>query len=480
MNFLGLHNFNEQKKLISRNEGKIKSYQSCTDVRAWSHNLQVRDRHLREWVKRDMPICVLPVRTLSSSLRTMTLRGRRKAAPRCNPNCKSKIVVDSLCNSCQAIKECLKCDPSCDKYFVEEDIYTSHWPCERCTEILKSIKMFWHIITEKIFGISTCKEFEGVQDIQSADVQSVTKLWEKDILEQAAIVKNATPFLGEQIMKCTNILNKSCNPIYSSTNISQLYNTGAEIIDGKITNVNKSRCSVPTEHTSSMTYQNKHHRCTSTDIKMVDVCCDSIDIMDNSNKLLMYQRKLNYLSKKCLKLENENCQLKVKNKSLNTELKKSRKIQPYFSILENKEYTLSNSDTATQVPKPFELLEDNMKIKNISANTDSEMIITLKNCKHESFKHVSLLQILHKTNLPVVNESVSIPRKGHENPVDLLNKVQNKFDEIVKRELKIVNSQKENDEQQIDAKFYNVEFAPSSSLFYTGTSSSSNEFPKSN
>lgn len=65
-------------KLLGRNEGKIKSYKSCVDVRAWSHDTHARDRYLRDWIKSDMPICVIPVCTVAGMLRNMSWRHRKK------------------------------------------------------------------------------------------------------------------------------------------------------------------------------------------------------------------------------------------------------------------------------------------------------------------------------------------------------------------------------------------------------------------
>lgn len=65
-------------QLISRNEGKIKSYDSCTDVRSWSHDLQARDNYLRDWMRNDMPISVIPVYTVTAILTNMTRRNHTK------------------------------------------------------------------------------------------------------------------------------------------------------------------------------------------------------------------------------------------------------------------------------------------------------------------------------------------------------------------------------------------------------------------
>lgn len=67
-------------KLASRNEGKIKSYESCSDLRAWSHDEETRDRYLREWIRNDMPVCIIPLSTLANFLRNMTYKNRGKVS----------------------------------------------------------------------------------------------------------------------------------------------------------------------------------------------------------------------------------------------------------------------------------------------------------------------------------------------------------------------------------------------------------------
>lgn len=70
-------------QLLARNEGKIKSYESCDDIRAWSHDIGARDSYLREWIKCDMPFCVIPVSTLAGFLRAMTYKGRGRVSLPC-------------------------------------------------------------------------------------------------------------------------------------------------------------------------------------------------------------------------------------------------------------------------------------------------------------------------------------------------------------------------------------------------------------
>ncbi|XP_050685452.1 uncharacterized protein LOC126979905 isoform X3 [Leptidea sinapis] len=185
------HNI-EQLHLLPRNEGKIKSYASCADVRAWSHDIRVRNAFLRDWMKTDMPICVIPVHMVSKLLRSMTWRSRGKVTPQCHPGCKSKVVLESICSSCHAVKECIRKEESLQKYYQEEEFETSHWPCEKCLEALKSIKLFWKIILEKVFGIVIPTE-DDFKSIRCSSIRSLSKNWEDEIIEQTVFLRKLIP-----------------------------------------------------------------------------------------------------------------------------------------------------------------------------------------------------------------------------------------------------------------------------------------------
>lgn len=73
-------NSRDYLQLSARNEGKIKSYKSCTDLRAWSHDFGNRNRYLREWMKCNMPVNVIPVYALTRIFENMTCRSRGKVS----------------------------------------------------------------------------------------------------------------------------------------------------------------------------------------------------------------------------------------------------------------------------------------------------------------------------------------------------------------------------------------------------------------
>nr|XP_037866671.1 uncharacterized protein LOC110386633 isoform X2 [Bombyx mori] len=110
---------NINSHIFGRSEGKIKSYKSCTDLRAWSHDEKARDRYLRDWMRSDMPVYIISVRTLVTLLKIMTCKTSGRLAPRCQPNCKSKIVLDTICTSSHIMKECLKNNQSVQDFLVK-------------------------------------------------------------------------------------------------------------------------------------------------------------------------------------------------------------------------------------------------------------------------------------------------------------------------------------------------------------------------
>ncbi|CAH0700807.1 unnamed protein product [Spodoptera exigua] len=292
-----------------------------------------------------MPTCLLPISTLAEFLKTMTYRCRGRATPRCHPDCKSKAVLDSICNSCHAIKECLKNEEEFDKFFDDEEFETSHWPCERCLEALKSIKMFWKIIIEKIFNITLPRNDEKVpqEHCFTDSVQSVAKAWQTEMLQQA--------------------------------------------------------------------------------MKEIE-------------------------------------RLKRENSSLKVELQNVYKSSSWKSSFHACSKCSSNHKTIALLPKPFECYAEENANTNQVKPIDSEMIITMKNCKNEAYRHISLLQVLHKTNDPGIKDlnSDGACGKRKEDPIELLTKVQNTFGAIVKREMDTIanNKRQSGMRSDIDATFHSL------------------------
>nr|XP_026487535.1 uncharacterized protein LOC113394438 [Vanessa tameamea] len=421
--------FNHNKlKLLARNEGKIKSYESCFDIRAWSHDTDTRVRYLRDWMKSDMPICVIPVSMVTSSLRMMTWRRRGKVTPRCHPDCKSKVVLDSICNSCHVIKNCFKDDEIFQKYFDEEEFETTHWPCERCLDALKSIKMFWRIILERVFKIKFPKSTESDESqYNNGSVKSIAKIWQQEVVEQALFVKSLTPFIKEQLS--LNSLTPRSKHRSDETSSHKIIKKDAS------TGTNCITYCYGVSKRNSGTLCKKLSRCTSFKYKTVDVGCGVDGV--NKEENVLYKYNLDYLQQRFNQQSDELRQLKRENISLKLKLRNMRKnvVPSYIPIFV--------TDNNAVVPKPYESSFDDINTEPVK-NIESEMIITMKNCKNKNFRHVSMLQVLHKTNDVIANETFNDNHhlRQKEDPIEVLTKVHDKFGAIVKRELTIANKKK--------------------------------------
>ncbi|XP_032510737.2 uncharacterized protein LOC116765380 [Danaus plexippus] len=440
-------------KLLSRNEGKIKSYESCHDLRAWSHDNQTRGRYFRDWIKCNMPICVLPVCTITSFLKTMTWRGRGKGSPRCHPDCKSKLVLDSICSSCHGMKECLRNDVAHEKYFDEEEFETAHWPCERCLEALKSIKMMWKIIIERIFNIRIPKNEDiSTSCTSNESVHNIAKAWQNEMVQQTIIVKNLSPCVSGRMNFSSLTCRSSTKDVQKESRLSNSrQKEGKDNFKHKTTETDDKvlyKISSIQDHNRSL--RGKLSRCTSFRVKTLDFGCDACDT--NEAELNLCKNDLEYLQQRFNVQNDELKRLKSENFSLKLELRqmiRNRNISDIPMII-------SETHTAV-IPKPFETYFDE-KDTGLTQQVDSEIVITLKNCQNEKFRKVSLLQVLHKTNGPFKDDIIdkNICSK-HEDPVKILAKVQDTFGTIVKREMRIANSKRLSSEKiQIDASYHKM------------------------
>ncbi|KAF9811961.1 hypothetical protein SFRURICE_021318 [Spodoptera frugiperda] len=468
MNYIVGHN---NLRLLSRNEGKIKSYESCRDVRAWSHDVQKRDCYLREWIKCDMPTCLLPTCTLAKFLKAMTYRCRGKATPRCHPDCKSKVVLESICNSCHAIKECLKDEEEFDKYFDDEDFETSHWPCERCLEALKSIKMFWKIIVEKILNITLPKNDDKVppECCFTDSVQSVAKAWQTDMLQQAMYVKNYSPCYlplpcwkkrKPEVAPCNlrpcgydDLHTRSCVRVLSKPDCRtyKCYkhkSTDTNCLSNPMVCRSKKTCPAPC-------CQKPVNKYCAAKVRLVNIGCEC---NKENEEIIAYKTNLDFLQEKTCCQRKEIERLKRENSSLKIELQNVYKNSSWKSSFQPSSKCSSNHNTmCALLPKPFECYAE----ENANTNqVNSEMIITMKNCKNEAFRHISLLQVLHKTNDPVIQDQNTdcACGKRKEDPIELLTKVQNTVGAIVKREMDtIINKKRQcGMRSDIDATFHKL------------------------
>ncbi|XP_061706932.1 uncharacterized protein LOC133517608 [Cydia pomonella] len=436
-------------RLISRNEGKIKSYESCVDVRAWNHDVAVRGGHLRAWIKSDMPCCVIPVSTLVATLRVMGCRSRGRLTPRCHPNCKSKVVLESICNSCQTIKECFQNNPKYEKYFDEEEFETSHWPCERCLDALKGIKMLWKIILEKIFRIHIPKTEKTPLNDRSYTMLTTVKSWKNEIVHEALYVKNMTVL---DLNKNNDVTSSSCKFQSEVKQASPIYPARSRNVETTNAIVNKNNNSVIKTESyvviAKTPKPRKVSRSISVNIKKADVCCETSYLEEGDNKVCKndLQQNLNVLMVDIERLKKENMSLKMELQSVYNKSAPKPRLSRLAPLLSN--------DALAYLPKPFEEEETT----NFVDDVNSEMIITMKNCRKLGYKQVSLLQVLHKSNQPFFStnsKTDSSCRK--EDPIHVLEKLQTTFGAIMQREVGLVSNKKcsEKSSSEIDASYHN-------------------------
>lgn len=478
-------------RLESRNEGKIKSYESCRDLRAWNHDIRRRSLYLREWIKADMPISVIPTGTLTKLMMIMTCRSRSRVPPRCHPDCKSKVVLESICNSCHAMKRCLKNEEQFEKYFTDEDFETSHWPCERCLEALKTLKMFWKIILEKIFHITIPKEDDQQRCCGADGVRTVSKRWQSEMTQQAMFVKNISYInhTPELINSCIweettaiketvpgnttkNDLVKTMGKTYRNINViksNKVKSTDTDCLSNPLVNRSKS---------SSLNKRRNSRRST-TKAEMIDAECECDQISEEINH---QKTVLLNLEEKCNSQKQEITKLKKDNSSLRIELQNvynkntSRKTSFFTPSKCTNTINRSNHDSVGTLPKALECYADDCVNTIPIKGVESEMIITMKSGKNENYGHISLLQVLHKTNCPDMRE-LNMEKScsnRKEDPIELLTKVQHTFGAIVKREIGLANKKPES-KCDIDATFNTGKLCPSvsSSIATTLTSSDS-------
>ncbi|XP_053602226.1 uncharacterized protein LOC128670520 [Plodia interpunctella] len=468
-----IHQLQENQRLLIREEGKIKSYESSVDLRSWSHDTERRSRYLQDWMKSEMPIRVVPGHKLAIFLNTMTCKSRRKVTPKCHPDCKSKLVLETLCNSCSAMEECLKNDNNFSAFFQEEEFETCYWPCDRCLEVLKNIKMFWKIILEKVFNIKIPKGEDFGDNSHKVHrvntVHSVAKMWEKEIIEQAMFVNKIMPILS----KNSRLTTKKLEPMALSPS-KEIQTVVGDIVTLK---------SAPKSSLPKKINPRRKSRSTSVKIKMVDNETNTSE-KDNED-VEIYKHNIEYLQRKFNRQENEMADLKRENNSLKLELENfyencSWKLPISRSIKCKADY-IGTIDSNTALPKPFECCTEEINQNSDTRGIDSEMIITMRNCKNQNFKHISLLQVLHKTNESVgLLDDIAEPCHTKQNPVELLTKVRNAFGELVQRELNVALKVKTTPKKsEITASFCRVNISKSepscSTLDFTRVTASSSE-----
>lgn len=259
--------------------------------------------------------------------------------------------------------------------------------------------MFWKIIVERIFGVNIPKDenFDKIQDSRTDTVKSVAKLWEKEITQQTLFFKNVTPWLRRgpntktespwkqafpkreiptRIPRPCKTDNKDSFPIKISKNKSPTNSNLTQKVRGSDVDRSSSSTSKNCEKTSR-----KVHRSTSVRLRMVDAACDTCKLGKENEELKSYKKNVEVLQQKCNTQESEIEKLKRENNSLKIELQNFYKTCSWKSVLSPS--TGPNYDKTAVVPKPFESCIDEGGAPSVIKNTDSEMIITMKNCRNE-------------------------------------------------------------------------------------------------
>lgn len=257
--------------------------------------------------------------------------------------------------------------------YFQEEFESSHWPCDRCLEALKSIKMFWKIIITKLFGINLTK-CEGLElDYECVDsVKSIARVWQSDMIHQANYVKKLAPGL------CRESVFQSKTPSMLGSLLSPPKSFRSCCIG--------DNCDIKTNAIQPPRFKNVSNS-TSVKLEITDHECNtSNDIFEA--EICAYKRKIASLQAKCNvqwedvnRLRKENIWLrKEKNNVRNGCLWKS----PYcIPEVEN----ICHRSVTCLIQKPFEAhLADNYPLSNV----DSEMIITIKNGKNQVFSWCSI------------------------------------------------------------------------------------------
>lgn len=260
------------------------------------------------------------------------------------------------------------------KILLQEEFETTHWPCERCLEALKSIKVFWKIILDKLFKVKFPKS-DCTSRYSIRSVRSIARLWKDEIVEQAVIVKNITPFINENISSDTLT-------VQSKQRIKEDSSKKA-IKKDTSTDTDFIVCNNYVGNRSSSLLCRKLSRCISVKTKTVDVGCSTCIIDEEENSMTRYN--LDYLQQRFNLQSNELRQLKRENISLKLELRNMRQnfIPTYTPVYSD------SSVYAADAPRPFESYFEEMENDTVK-DIESQMIITMKNCQNKvNYRKVS-------------------------------------------------------------------------------------------
>lgn len=255
--------------------------------------------------------------------------------------------------------------------------------------------MFWKIIIEKLFNIKVSKSNElATQSSNDCTdcVRSVARVWQTEMIQQAMFMKNVTHFLNRSYLpwtiknspinlKLEDIDDDNQNKNHPKPSTKLNLKSSKELIE---TNKNDNREYVNVKtNTRRRKFSSKH---SILKRNTVDVECECTDLND---EIAAFKTNINILKEKSYTHELEIQKLTKENESLKQKLHNVYKNPWWSSICSRSVGTCSGSYPIESIPKPYEACEENVYVNPIKP-VDSEVIITMKNCKNEVLSDIIL------------------------------------------------------------------------------------------
>lgn len=251
-------------------------------------------------------------------------------------------------------------------------------------EALKSIKLFWKILLHKLFNINISKvsNFDNKDNCHNDSARDVARSWQKEMLRQAVFVKALTPHLSRS-SPVKNKCSTSCKAtnVDNCTHIPKLSRSEGDCADlaqkpsiayffhCKRLNCKdiECYCNLPEESKTATLC-----RYVSVRVKKASVACntydDSVSITQFKNENIVQQNEMKRLITENLSLKRE--LQKVYDEGKWRESCYSPKLSPVIKTPCSLLHTFEENG----------LTDDTTKV---AKDAESEMIITLQNCKND-------------------------------------------------------------------------------------------------
>lgn len=251
-------------------------------------------------------------------------------------------------------------------------------------EALKNIKLFWKILLEKLFNINISKasNFDNNDNCRNDSARDVARNWQKEMLRQALFVKALSPQLSRRkkcdtgtVCKESNIKKSNCAQILRppcserdcvdlAVKLSRVYYCHCKFMKCKD---NECDCNLSKEGKTE-----KKCECVSVRVKTATVACNTCESSVNITKL-----------------KNENIAQRAEMKKLRNEnILLKRELQKAYDEVKWREAAYSQklsplSENPCALLNTFEENELTDDTNKLVRDAESEMIITLQNCKNE-------------------------------------------------------------------------------------------------